>query len=159
MQIKYFFVITFFSILYISCGGGNNNSDANNAHSDTTNIIAPRAIEKTLNVKFKTQLVEWGGDGKWHDMIKENDSSYWVNYSDPFKIVLSGYYTDLSIKIVTSMGDIIFEKTGISVTENKEYVVTNAKMIGGMDTNFNLEIVNNGSLIYKSKIESIPGGE
>ena len=123
--------------------------------NDNSKIVA----EKKLNVSFKTKLVEWGGDGKWHDMFKNDNGSYWVNYSDPFKIILTGYYTNLKIKIKSSNGSTIFDKSDVEVPINGEYIIFNDKMIGENETSFNIEIKDNEIIVFNGKIESVPGGE
>jgi hypothetical protein len=164
--------IMFSSILFTACNNSDTNSQAektisdsisNASKSDTLNVetqaTETQQIEKTLNVKLKTKLVEWGGDGKWHDMIKNENGSYWVNYSDPFKIILIGNYSDLTVKVKSSAGATIFDKSGVSIPENGEFVVSNAKMMGESETSFTIEISSKDKSLFKGKIESVPGGE
>lgn len=170
-----FEVTLFTSILLTSCGNNSNDNNSENQPQssiltsdtspkilndiDTSKSIQPRKIEKNLNVNFKTQLVAWGGDGKWHDMYKNDNGSYWVNYLDPFKIILTGNYTDLTIKLTSSSGSIIFEKSNVQIPENGEYIISDNKMIGEPETNFSIEIKENNKFLLKGKIESVPGGE
>lgn len=160
-------VIILIMLLLENCSNGSNykNHIASYNEKDTLNFSNPikkepsQKLEKKLTVKFKTKLVEWGGDGKWHDMYKNDNDKYWVNYSDPFKIILSGAYSGLSIKLKSSSGSIIYDKTNVKIPENGEYIIANEKMVGENETIFDLEIKEDGNLIFKSKIESVPGGE
>jgi hypothetical protein len=168
-RIQSFYAIIFIVIISMSCNNSDNQSQPSKIVSDTTpseinNIDTikneePIKIEKKLNVGFKTKLVEWGGDGKWHDMYKNGNGSYSVNYADPFKIILTGYYTDLLINIKSSNGLTIFEKSNVEIPEKGEYIITNDKMIGENETNFYLEIKEKDKIIFKGNIESVPGGE
>ena len=112
------------SIVLISCDGSPKDKNVETKKDNTlkdridtikVNDNSKIVAEKKLNVSFKTKLVEWGGDGKWHDMFKNDNGSYWVNYSDPFKIILTGYYTNLKIKIKSSNGSTIFDKSDVEV--------------------------------------------
>ncbi|MFN5182749.1 MAG: hypothetical protein ACK5D5_06960 [Bacteroidota bacterium] len=168
-----FYGVVFYSILFTGCNNSDKKINSENAISDsaantnnadtlrTEKLVAemPEEKEKTINVKFKTKLVEWGGDGKWHDMFKNDNGSYWVNYSDPFKIILTGNYSDLTVKVKSSAGATIFEKSGIGIPENGEYVVSNAKMMGENETSYTVEIISKDKSLFKGKIESVPGGE
>ena len=169
-SIQSFYGIIFITLLFIGCNNTNNQSKPNDLTSDTTKNKTNTQIDTTkkepirlpenkLLISFKTKLVEWGGDGKWHDMTQEMDEQYFVNYADPFKIILSGYYTDLTIKIKTSGGKIIFNKSGIEISEKEDYIVKNDKMIGETETNFIVEIKQQDKVLYKGYIESMPGGE
>jgi archaellum component FlaF (FlaF/FlaG flagellin family) len=155
------------SIVLISCYGTPKDKNVETKIDDTlkdridtikVNDNGKIVAEKKLNVSFKTKLVEWGGDGKWHDMFKNDNGSYWVNYSDPFKIILTGYYTDLKIKIKSSNGSTIFDKSGVEVPINGEYIISNDKMIGEYETSFNIEIKENEKILFNGEIESMPGG-
>ena len=156
------------SIVLISCDGGPKDKNVETKKDNTlkdridtikVNDNSKIVAEKKLNVSFKTKLVEWGGDGKWHDMFKNDNGSYWVNYSDPFKIILTGYYTNLKIKIKSSNGSTIFDKSDVEVPINGEYIISNDKMIGENETSFNIEIKDNEKIVFNGKIESMPGGE
>jgi hypothetical protein len=168
-RIKSFYGIIFIAISLMNCSNSGNQSQSSNLASDTTlknidNMDIPKneptlKVEKKLNVSFKTKLVEWGGDGKWHDMYKNDDGSYWVNYADPFKIILTGYYSDLTIKIKSSSGLTVFDKSNVEIPEKGEYIISNDKMIGQNETSFYLEINEKDKIIFKGNIESVPGGE
>jgi hypothetical protein len=156
------------SIVLISCDGSSKDKKVETIIDKTSEDSIDRlkvndnskiVAEKKINVSFKTKLVEWGGDGKWHDMYKNENGSYWVNYSDPFKIILTGYYTNLKIKIKSSSGSTIFDKSGVEVPLNGEYIISNDKMIGEYETSFDIEIKENDKIVFTGKIESIPGGE
>lgn len=159
----------FIAILLMSCNNSANQPQSSNLATDSTlkdiNKIdtlqneLPLKVEKHIKVSFKTKLVEWGGDGKWHDMYKNDNGSYWVNYSDPFKIIITGYYTDLTIKLKSSSGSIVFEKFNAQIPENGEYIISNDKMIGEYETSFFLEIKEKEKILLKESIESVPGGE
>ena len=116
-------------------------------------------LKKKLNILFKTKLVEWGGDGKWHDMSKTDEGSYWVNYGDPFKVILDGNYTDLAVKIKSSTGAIMYDKANIALAENTPFEITNGKLLGEYETNFTLEVKEKEKIIFTGKIASVPGGE
>ncbi len=126
---------------------------------DTTKKEPAPSVEKKLNVLFKTKLVEWGGDGKWHDMSKTDEGSYWVNYGDPIKVILDGNYTDLAVKIKSSTGAIVYNKTNIALAENTPFEITNGKLLGEYETNFTLEVKEKEKIIFSGKIVSVPGGE
>ena len=157
-----FYGLVISSILFTSCNNADNKTQSENAISDSTeNTIksdtlntekvvteTPKETEKILNVKLKTKLVEWGGDGKWHDMFKNDNGSYWVNYSDPFKIILTGNYSDLTVKVKSSAGATIFEKSGVEIPENGEYIVSNSKMMGENETSYTVEISSTCSFIF-----------
>jgi len=154
----------FIAILLMSCNNSGNQPASSNLATDSTlkNINKidtlqneqPLKVEKKIKVSFKTKLVFWGGDGKWHDMYKDNGS-----YSDPFKIIITGYYTDLTIKLKSSSGSIVFEKLNAQIPENGEYIISNDKMIGERETSFFLEIKEKEKILFKGSIESVPGGE
>ncbi|MFM7636861.1 MAG: hypothetical protein ACKO5W_03235 [Crocinitomicaceae bacterium] len=162
-------VTIFIAILLMSCNNSGNQPQSSNLATDSTlkNINKidtlhneqPLKAEKKIKVSFKTKLVEWGGDGKWHDMYKNDNGSYWVNYSDPFKIIITGYYPDLAIKLKSSSGSIIFEKLNAQIPENGEFIISNDKMIGEYETSFFLEIKEMEKILFKGSIESVPGGE
>jgi hypothetical protein len=92
-------------------------------------------------------------------MDKPDGKNYWVNYSDPFKIILQGNYPGVSIKITSSEGEVIFNKSGIDVTESSEFVASNSKTIGVSDVNFKVEVRDQEKVIYTGDIMSVPGGE
>jgi hypothetical protein len=156
------------STVLISCDGSIKDKKVETKIVDTlkdstdklkVNDNSKKEAETKLDLSFKTKLVLWGGDGKWHDMYKNDNGSYWVNYGDPFKIILTGYYTNLKIKIKSSNGSIIFDESGVEVPINSEYVISNDKMVGEYETSFNIEIKNNEKIVFNGKIESVPGGE
>jgi hypothetical protein len=164
------FTILCSATLLNSCSNSNPETTSKDSSRDTTKsqvinvvdttknqVVVP--IEKKLNVRLETKLVEWGGDGKWHNSEGGKDNKYFINYSDPFKFILSGNYTDLNIKVKSSNGSTIFDKSGITLPENGEYTIENKKMIGETDATFTLEIKENDKLIYNAKVEGLPGGE
>ena len=169
MKITSTLATIFIAILLVSCNNSGNQPQSSNLTTDSTlkNINKidtsqneqPLKVEKKIKVSFKTKLDNWGGDGKWHDMYKNDNGSYWVNYSDPFKIIITGYYTDLTIKLKSSSGSIVFEKLNTQIPENGEYIISNDKMIGENETSFFLEIKEKEKNLFKGSIESIPGGE
>jgi hypothetical protein len=118
-----------------------------------------KKVENKLIVDYQTKLVEWGGDGKWHKMSEIESGVYWVNYLDLFKFKLSGNYSGLTVKVTTSMGTVIYEKSGINVAVNGSVEISNPDFIGENETTFFLEISDGSKIIYKCRIESVPGGE
>ena len=118
-----------------------------------------KKVANELKVEYQTKLDEWGGDGKWHKMSEIESGVFWVNYLDPFKFKLSGNYSGLSVKVTTSMGTVIYDKTGINVSVNGSVEISNSKFIGENETSFSLEISDGSKIIYKCRIESVPGGE
>ena len=163
------YAIIMIAMLSMSCNNSGNPSSSHHSSSDTsqnevnqnesTKNEVSENIEKVLNVSFKTKLVEWGGDGKWHDMYKNDNGSYWINYADPFKIILTGNYSDLNIRIKSSSGSTILEETHVKIPDSGEYILSNDQMIGENETNFHIEIKAQDKIIFKGDIESVPGGE
>jgi hypothetical protein len=164
------FTILCSATLLYSCGNSNPETTSKDPSSDTTKtqvistvdtaknqVVVP--VEKKLNVRLETKLVEWGGDGKWHKSEGGKDNKYFINYSDPFKFILSGNYKDLNIKVKSSTGSTIFDKSGVALPEDGEYTIENKKMIGESDVTFTLEIKESDKLIYKANVEGLPGGE
>lgn len=152
--------VAFTTLILISCGSGPTN-DSTTAETDAASMQAEdtKPVEQKLDVQLQTQLVEWGGDGKWHDMYQNDDGSYWVNYADPFKLILSGNYTNLTVKVKSSGGAAIFNESGISLAKSGSYVVSNDKMMGEYETAYTVEISEDGKKLFTAKIESMPGGE
>jgi hypothetical protein len=118
-----------------------------------------KQVPNELKVEYQTKLVEWGGDGKWHKMSEIESGVFWVNYLDLFKFKLSGNYSGLTVKVTTSMGTIIYEKTGLNVVANGSIEISNPNFIGENETSFFLEISDGSKIVYKCRIESVPGGE
>ena len=161
-----FLVVITASVLFMNCSTPEKKQEsvatpstngANTAENPTAPVTTP--IEKKLNVILKTKLENWGGDNKWYDMDKPDGKNYWVNYSDPFKIILQGNYPAVSIKITSSNGDVIFNKSGIDVTEASEFVASNSKTKGESDVNYKVEVRDQEKVIYTADIMSVPGGE
>jgi hypothetical protein len=153
-----FIVIT---ILGCSTNNDNNNSKGDRIASSTKNVIK-RKIQpekNELTIDYQTQLVEWGGDGQWHEMYKNDNGKYWVNFSDPFKLILNGHYSNLTVKIENSNGNLVYNKSGINVTKKYPYTISHANLIGNEGTNFKVEIYSNEKIILNGLIESVPGGE
>jgi hypothetical protein len=163
-----FLVVLTASLLFMNCSSPEKKAEnaatpatagANAAENPAASAPASTAVEKKLNVILKTKLENWGGDNKWYDMDKTDGKNYWVNYSDPFKIILQGNYPGVSIKITSSEGEVIFNKSGIDVTESSEFVASNSKTIGVSDVNFKVEVRDQEKVIYTGDIMSVPGGE
>ncbi|MFN5911387.1 MAG: hypothetical protein ACK45H_08645, partial [Bacteroidota bacterium] len=79
--------------------------------------------------------------------------------ADPFKLILSGNYTNLTVKVKSSGGAAIFNESGISLAKSGSYVVSNDKMMGEYETAYTVEISEDGKKLFTAKIESMPGGE
>jgi hypothetical protein len=118
-----------------------------------------KQVANELKVVYQTKLVEWGGDGKWHQMSEIESGVFWVNYLDLFRFKLSGNYSGLTVKVTSSTGATIYEKTGINVTANGSVEISNPDFIGENETSFFLEISDGSKIVYKCRIESVPGGE
>ena len=138
-----FIVVLTASVLFMNCSSPEKKAETVvPPPTDVNSIESPAAaqVEKKLNVILKTKLENWGGDNKWYDMDKTDGKNYWVNYSDPFKVILQGNYPGVSIKITSSNGDVIFTKSGIDVTEASEFVASNSKTKGESDVNYKVEV-------------------
>ena len=118
-----------------------------------------KQVENQLKVEYQTKLVEWGGDGRWHEMSEMESGVYWVNYLDPFKFKLSGTYPNLSVKVKSSNGETIYNKSGIAISEPGSFEITNPKFIGENEITYFLEISDGSKIIYTCRVESVPGGE
>jgi hypothetical protein len=118
-----------------------------------------KQVSNELKVVYQTKLVEWGGDGKWHQMSEIESGVFWVNYLDLFRFKLSGNYSGLTVKVTSSTGASIYEKTGINVAVNGSVEISNPDFIGENETSFFLEISDGSKIVYKCRIESVPGGE
>jgi hypothetical protein len=139
---------------------GAEGSQAGSYGTEMTGEPLPMANnEQTIQVKLKTQLVEWGGDGKWHDMYKSDNGNYWVNYGDPYKLILTGKYSSVTVNIKSNSGEVVFSQSGIELLENKEFVVSGPKLIGESDSIYEVEISDGSKIIYRATLESVPGGE
>ena len=157
-----FLVVLTASVLFMNCSSPEKKAETVvPPPTDVNSIESPATtqVEKKLNVILKTKLENWGGDNKWYDMDKTDGKNYWVNYSDPFKVILQGNYPGVSIKITSSNGDIIFTKSGIDVTEASEFVASNSKTKGESDVNYKVEVRDQEKVIYTADIMSVPGGE
>ena len=157
-----FIVVLTASVLFMNCSSPEKKAETVvPPPTDVNSIESPAAaqVEKKLNVILKTKLENWGGDNKWYDMDKTDGKNYWVNYSDPFKVILQGNYPGVSIKITSSNGDVIFTKSGIDVTEASEFVASNSKTKGESDVNYKVEVRDQEKVIYTADIMSVPGGE
>jgi hypothetical protein len=82
-----------------------------------------------------------------------------VDDVEPYKIILTGYYSDLKITLTSSDGLIIFNKSNVEIPENGKYTISNDKMIGEYGNSFHLEIKEKEKLIFKGNIECMSGGE
>lgn len=149
------FAFTFFSNFTLSDAKAKIISEKQNSFLKEST----KQVTNELKVEYQTKLVEWGGDGKWHKMSEMESGVFWVNYLDPFKFKLSGNYLGLAVKVTTSMGDTIYEKTGINVAVNGFVEISNPNFIGENERSFYLEISDGSKIIYKCRIESVPGGE
>ena len=157
-----FIVVLTASVLFMNCSSPEKKAETVvPPPTDVNSIESPATaqVEKKLNVILKTKLENWGGDNKWYDMDKTDGKNYWVNYSDPFKVILQGNYPGVSIKITSSNGDVIFTKSGIDVTEASEFVASNSKTKGESDVNYKVEVRDQEKVIYTADIMSVPGGE
>jgi hypothetical protein len=157
-----FLVVLTASVLFMNCSSPEKKAETVvPPPTDVNSIESPATtqVEKKLNVILKTKLENWGGDNKWYDMDKTDGKNYWVNYSDPFKIILQGNYPGVSIKITSSNGDVIFNKSGIDITETSEFVASNSKTKGESDVNYKVEVRDQEKVIYTADIMSVPGGE
>ena len=163
-----FLVVLATSVLFMNCSSPEKKAEnaatpqsngANTTESAAASTPATTQLEKKLNVILKTKLENWGGDNTWQEMDKPDGKNYWVNYSDPFKIILQGNYPGVSIKITSSNGDVIFNKSGIDVTEASEFVASNSKTKGESDVNYKVEVRDQEKVIYTADIMSVPGGE
>ena len=157
-----FIVVLTASVLFMNCSSPEKKAETVVPPPTDVNSIespAKAQVEKKLNVILKTKLENWGGDNKWYDMDKTDGKNYWVNYSDPFKVILQGNYPGVSIKITSSNGDVIFTKSGIDVTEASEFVASNSKTKGESDVNYKVEVRDQEKVIYTADIMSVPGGE
>lgn len=144
------------SVLFVF--GCNLNNYNNKGKRDTSSKIE-MGNEENLEVSLQTQLVEWGGDGRWHEMYSSEEGRYWVNYSDPFKLILNGNYSKINVKVKTSNGKVIYSQSNINISEGVPFVISQRNMIGEVETIFNVEIFSKQKLIFKYVIESVPGGE
>jgi hypothetical protein len=111
------------------------------------------------NLEFLTKLDLWGGDGKWHEMYRNDDGFYWVNHGDPFKIILSGNLIGITVKVSSSKGAVFFDKTYFSDLPSGHLVISDKGMIGVNETLYYLVITKNGKVLRSAVIESVPGGE
>lgn len=133
-----------------------------NINAEKQNSSVKKSTKKVANelkVEYQTKLVEWGGDGKWHKMTQIESGVYWVNYLDPFKFKLSGNYSGLTVLVKSSNGEIIYNKSGIAISVNGSIEISDPKFIGESEITYFLEISDGSKIIYKCKIESMPGGE
>jgi hypothetical protein len=112
-----------------------------------------------FNLEFLTKLDLWGGDGKWHEMYRNDDGFYWVNHGDPFKIMLSGNPIGITVKVSSSNGAIFFDRTYSSDLPSGHLVISDKGMIGVSETLYYLVIMKNGKVLRNAVIESVPGGE
>ena len=157
-----FLVVLTASVLFMNCSSPEKKAETVvPPPTDVNSIESPATtqVEKKLNVILKTKLENWGGDNKWYDMDKTDGKNYWVNYSDPFKVILQGNYPGVTIKITSSNGDVIFNKSGIDVTEASEFVASNSKTKGESDVNYKVEVRDQEKVIYTADIMSVPRGE
>ena len=112
-----------------------------------------------FELRYLTKLDFYGGDGKWHNMYRNDDGFYWVNYGDPFKIILTGSCKDLTLRVRSSNNSIVFEESFSSDYLSGKCTISSSKMVGLYETFYYLEIIKNGYIVHNSVIESVPGGE
>jgi hypothetical protein len=149
--------ILFIVVIIFSCSDTQDNPSKNLIESKSNNRNL-NEVEKSLFVCPQTKLDTWGGDGKWHAM-SEIDGKYWVNYEDPFQILLVGSYQGLTVIVTASNGDVIYKKSDINISGETPFLVQDNLFHGKYDENYNVSIIEENKLIYEAEIMSIPGGE
>ena len=151
------------SAIFIGCNVFYAQQNKSNINKNVNkNNVAPK---KKLIVKAYTQTINWGGDGKWHDLGIKNGGQVLVNYTDPYKVKLIGNYNNLKVVINSSSGEKIYEKKDFNLeTFNGEFLISNSEMYGkvpedGGSLYFEIIITESDKNIFSAKINSLPGGE